>query len=51
MIYFYKHKNLNEHTQQEIDMLGFDGVKRLAIEHNLSPEAVFSEIKKLEIKN
>jgi len=48
MIYFYRHKGLNEHTQQEIDMLGFEGVTQFALQHNLSPNVVFEEIKALE---
>ena len=48
MIYFYRHKRIDEFSQEEIDMLGYEGVKRFALEHNLSPEAVFSQVKALE---
>ncbi len=53
MIYFYKHKGLSELNQQEIDFLGFNGVKQFAQENNLDANMVFSQIKALEadIKN
>jgi len=48
MIYFYKHKSLSELTQTELDMLGYEGVERYAIEHGIPPEELFQTIKKLE---
>lgn len=48
MIYFYKHKSINDLTEQEIDLMGFDGVYQYAIEHNMNPEELFFSIKQLE---
>ncbi len=50
MIYFYKHKSLNEFSEEELNMLGFEGIVKFAMEHNLDPKLVFDEIKKLEDK-
>lgn len=50
MIYFYRHKRLNEFSQEEIDMLGFNGVSQFAKEHGLSPDDVFAQVKELEKK-
>lgn len=48
MIYFYRHKRLNEFSQEEIDMLGYEGVSKFAEEHGLQPDKVFAEVKALE---
>jgi len=48
MIYFYKHKSLDEFSQTEINLLGYEGVKKFAEERNLSAEEVFHQIKQLE---
>lgn len=48
MIYFYKHKSMNELSSAEINLLGFDGVKKFALENNLDPNIVFNKIKTLE---
>lgn len=48
MIYFYRHKRLNEFSQEEIDMLGYEGISKFAHERNLSADLVFNEIKSLE---
>ena len=48
MIYYYKHKSLDELSQTELDMLGYDGVVRYATEHNMSADELFKTIKKLE---
>lgn len=48
MIYFYRHKKLDEYSQQEIDLLGYDGVCKFATEHSLSPDEVYHQIKQLE---
>lgn len=50
MIYFYKHKKLSDFSQQEIDMLGVDGIKQFAQEQGLPFEQVYSEIKNLEMQ-
>lgn len=53
MIYFYEHKSMNSLSPQEIDLLGFNGVRKFAIERGLDPMNVFDNIKSLEaeIKN
>ncbi len=48
MIYFYRHKCLDEFSQSEINLLGYDGIKKFAEERNLSAEEVFQQIKQLE---
>lgn len=48
MIYYYKHKSLDELSQTELDMLGYDGVIRYAMEHDMPADELFLTIKKLE---
>lgn len=48
MIYFYEHKSMNDFCQQEIDLMGFEGVCKFANERGISPLLVFDQIKKLE---
>ncbi len=48
MIYFYKHKNITDFSQEELDLLGYDGVCKFASERGLDPQKVFAEIKNLE---
>lgn len=48
MIYYYKHKSIGDLSQQEIDLLGYDGVAQYAHEHSINPDELFSIIKKLE---
>ena len=48
MIYYYKHKSLDELSQTELDMLGYDGVVRYAMEHDMPADELFLTIKKLE---
>ena len=48
MIYFYKHKSINDLTEEEIDLLGYEGVKQYAEEHDMNADELFFEIKQLE---
>ncbi len=48
MIYFYKHRSINDLTQTELDLLGHDGVAQYAREHNLPENQLLDTIKKLE---
>lgn len=48
MLYFYKHKSIKDLSEEEIDLLGFEGVMKYANEHNINPTELFSKIKQLE---
>lgn len=48
MIYYYKHKSLDELSQTEIDLLGNEGIEKYALEHNLDSKIVKKDIKNLE---
>ena len=48
MIYHYKHKSIHDLSQQELDLLGYEGIYQYAKEHNMSPAELFDTIKKLE---
>ena len=48
MIYYYKHKSINEFSESEIDMMGYEGVYQYATEHGIDPNELFFEIKQLE---
>lgn len=50
MIYFYKHKKLNEFSQKEIDMLGIDGIRQFAESNGLDFQKVYNEIQNLEMQ-
>lgn len=48
MIYYYKHKGIFDYTPEEINLFGYEGVEKYALEHNINPEELFATIKKLE---
>lgn len=48
MIYYYKHKSINDLSQTELDLLGYNGVAQYAQEHGINPDELFGIIKRLE---
>ena len=50
MIYFYRHKNKNNLSMEEIDMLGVDGIKRFSEVSGVPFEEAYAHIKNLEAK-
>lgn len=53
MIYYYEHKPMSDMPAEEINLLGFNGIKDYSLKHGIDPQTVFDVIKQLEndIKN
>ena len=49
MIFYYKHKSINDLSQEELNLLGFDGILKYAEEHGMNPQMLFEKIKQLEL--
>ena len=50
MIFYYKHKSINDLSQEELNLLGYDGVLKYAEEHGMSAQMLFEQIKQLELE-
>ena len=48
MIYFYKHKTLNDLSENEINFLGYNGVEKYASMTGRDPKELYAQILKLE---
>jgi predicted kinase len=48
MIYFYKHRSINELSPEEYNMLGYEGVCKFAEDLDINPDIIFKKIKGLE---